>query len=122
MNETTATTSSPVPGETVRIPADDTPWPSPVAAWSALTVLVLATMMNFLDRGVFMLMVESIKHDFELTDVQLGLLLGPAGIIFYVVVGIPLARLVDIYPRKYVLAGGVAITSGLTAVGGLVQN
>ena len=79
-------------------------------------------MMNFLDRGVFMLMVESIKHDFELTDVQLGLLLGPAVIIFYVVVGIPLARLVDIYPRKYVLAGGVAITSGLTAVGGLVQN
>jgi MFS family permease len=98
------------------------PWPKRSSAWFALTVLVLATMMNFLDRGVFMLMVESIKRDFELTDVQLGLLLGPAGIVFYVLVGIPLARLVDIYPRKIVLSVGIVITSGLTAVGGLVQS
>jgi len=51
MNETTATTSSPVPGETVRIPADDTPWPSPVAAWSALTVLVLTRALAVLQFG-----------------------------------------------------------------------
>jgi MFS family permease len=98
------------------------PWPKRSSAWFALTVLVLATMMNFLDRGVFMLMVESIKRDFELTDVQLGLLLGPAGIVFYVLVGIPLARLVDIYPRKIILSVGIVITNGLTAVGGLVQS
>lgn len=98
------------------------PWPSRSFAWFALTVLVLATMMNFLDRGVFILMVESIREDFQLTDVQLGLLLGPAGIVFYVLVGIPLARLVDIYPRKIILSIGIAITSSLTAVGGLVQS
>src|SRR5437763_2886072 len=33
---------------------------------------------------------------------------------FYVLVGIPLARLVDIYPRKYVLAGGITLTGGIT--------
>ncbi|MEJ2088817.1 MAG: MFS transporter, partial [Gammaproteobacteria bacterium] len=101
---------------------DVQPWPRRSAAWFALIVLVLATMMNFMDRGVFMLMVESIKRDFQLTDVELGLLLGPAGIIFYVLVGIPLARLVDIYPRNIVLSVGVMLTSGLTAVGGIVQN
>jgi MFS family permease len=102
--------------------ADEQAWPRRRTAWIALGVLVLATMMNFMDRGVFMLMVESIKHDFELTDVQLGLLLGPAGIIFYVLVGIPLARLVDIYQRNVILSIGVMLTSGLTAVGGIVQS
>jgi MFS family permease len=101
---------------------DDQSWPAQSSAWFALIVLVLATMMNFLDRGVFMLMVESIKRDFELTDVQLGLLLGPAGIVFYVLVGIPLARLVDIYPRKVILSIGIVVTSSLTAVGGIVQT
>ena len=91
-------------------------------AWFAVFIFVLATMMNFLDRGVFMLMVESIKIDYELTDIELGLLMGPAGIIFYVFVGIPLARLVDIYPRNIILSIGLVITSGFTALGGLVQN
>ena len=52
---------------------------------------------------------------------QLGLLLGPAGILFYVFVGIPLARLVDIYPRTIILGIGLVVTSGMTAVGGLAQ-
>ena len=98
------------------------PWPKPSTARIALFIFVLATMMNFLDKGVFGLMVESIKHDFNLTDVQLGILMGPAGIAFYLIVGIPLARLVDIYPRNIILSIGVVITSGLTAVGGLVQT
>ncbi|MES1975227.1 MAG: MFS transporter [Pseudomonadota bacterium] len=97
-------------------------WPSPGAAYYALAVLVLATFLNFLDSTVFMLMVERIKHDFLLSDEQLGWLLGPANIIFYVLVGIPLARLVDIYPRKLVLAGGLLLISTLNAAGGLAQN
>jgi len=98
------------------------PWPKRNTAWYALFLFVLATMMNFLDRGVFNLMIESIKRDFQLSDIQLGLLLGPAGILFYVVVGIPLARLVDIYPRNIILSIGLTLTSGITALGGLVQN
>src|SRR5436853_7776943 len=52
---------------------------------------------------------QHIKGDFHLTDEQLGFLLGPANIVFYVLVGIPLARLVDLYPRKYVLAGATTL-------------
>ncbi|MGE5721538.1 MAG: MFS transporter [Sphingomonadales bacterium] len=98
------------------------PWPRPAVAWYALSLFVLATMMNFMDRGVFTLMIEMIKKDFQLTDVQLGLLLGPAGVLFYLLVGIPLARLVDIYPRNIILAAGLVITNGITALGGIVQN
>jgi MFS family permease len=98
------------------------PWPSPRLAWIALVILTAATMMNFFDLAVFQLMAELIKRDFALTDFELGLLLGPAGILFYVVVGIPLARLVDIYRRNVVLGFGLLVTSGMTAAGGLAQS
>jgi MFS family permease len=97
--------------------ASGQPWPKAWIAWVAL-----ATMMNFADITIFQLMATSIKHDFALTDPQLGLLLGPAGILFYVVVGIPLARLVDIYRRTFILGLGLLVTSGMTALGGFTQS
>jgi MFS family permease len=100
----------------------DQPWPSRKLAWYATVLFTLATMMNFFDIGIFGLMIETIKHDLALTDVQVGLLLGPAGILFYVFVGIPLARLVDIYRRTTILGIGLVITSGMTAVTGLIQT
>ena len=75
-------------------------WPSSGAAYWALTVIVLATFMTFFDAVTFGMLAERIKHDFGLTDSQLGFLAGPASIICYLFVGIPLARLADIYPRK----------------------
>ncbi len=98
------------------------PWPSRRAAYYALLVIILATMLNFLDAQVFGMMAQRIKLDFKLTDEQLGFLIGPANVIFYVLVGIPMARLVDIYPRKIVLAGGIAAIGGITALGGLAQS
>ena len=98
------------------------PWPSNRAAYYALTVIILATMLNFFDAGVFAIMAQRIKVDFHLTDEQLGFLIGPANVVFYVLVGIPMARLVDIYPRKIVLACGIAAIGGITALGGLAQS
>ena len=98
------------------------PWPSRRAAYYALAVIILATMLNFFDAQVFGMMAQRIKIDLHLSDEQLGFLIGPANIIFYVLVGIPMARLVDIYPRKIVLACGVAAIGGITALGGLAQN
>jgi MFS family permease len=98
------------------------PWPSNGAAYYALAVIILATMLNFFDAGVFGIMAQRIKIDFHLTDPQLGFLLGPANVVFYVLVGIPMARLVDTYSRKIVLACGIAAIGGITALGGLAQN
>jgi MFS family permease len=103
-------------------PVSSQPWPRTGVAWLALVLVTLATMMNFADITIFQLMAEPIKHDFALTDQQLGLLLGPAGILFYVVIGIPLARLVDIYRRTFILGLGLVVTSGMTAMGGLTQS
>ncbi len=97
-------------------------WPKSAAGYWALFVIILATFLTFFDQVVFGMLAERIKADFGLTDSQLGFLAGPASIICYLFVGIPLARLADIYPRKYVLAGGVAAIGLITALGGLAQN
>src|SRR5271169_3608923 len=98
------------------------PWPARRAAYYGLLVIILATALNFMDAQIFNMLAGHIKADFHLTDEQLGFLLGPANIVFYVLVGIPLARLVDLYPRKYVLAAGITFIGGITALGGLAQS
>lgn len=118
-------------GPTTALAADDSPsipagaekeWPSTGARYWALAVIIFATFVTFFDQVVFGMLAERIKADFGLSDAQLGFLAGPASIICYLFVGIPLARLADIWPRKYVLAGGVAVVGLVTALGGIAQT
>lgn len=95
---------------------------SMAAAYWALFVIILATFITFFEQVVFAMLAERIKADFGLSDSQLGFLAGPASIICYLFVGIPLARLADIFPRKYVLAGGAAALGVITAMAGFAQN
>lgn len=97
-------------------------WPSQAASWWALLIIILATFLTFFDAVLFSMLAERIKADFGLTDAELGFLAGPASIICYLFVGIPLARLADIYPRKYVLAAGAGLVGMVISLGGLAQN
>lgn len=114
---------SPVAGQaSPAIAGRERVWPSSGAAYWALFVIVLATFLTFFDAVLFGMLAERIKADFGLNDAQLGFLAGPASIICYFFVGIPLARLADIYPRKYVLAAGAGIVGLIVSLGGLAQN
>jgi MFS family permease len=103
-------------------PAKERIWTSTGQAYWGLFIIVFATFLTFFDMIAFGMLAERIKQDFGLTDSQLGFLAGPAGIICYIFVGIPLARLADIYPRKYVLALGAAAVGVIISLGGLAQN
>lgn len=98
------------------------PWPSEKAGFYALFVIIFSSFISFFDQTVFALLAEKMKGSFQISDQVLGFVLGPAGVVAYVIVGIPLARLVDIFPRKYVLSGGIAVLGVITALGGLAQN
>jgi len=98
------------------------PWPSERSGFFALFAIIFATFITFLDQTAFGLLAEKMKHSFQISDFTLGLLLGPVTVVAYVIVGIPLARLVDIYPRKYVLSAGIAALGAIMALGGLAQN
>jgi MFS family permease len=102
--------------------AADQPWPSERAGFFALFAIIFATFVTFLDQTAFGMLAEKMKTSYGISDFKLGLLLGPAAIIAYVFVGIPLARLVDIYPRKYVLSAGIAVLGSIMALGGLAQS
>jgi MFS family permease len=97
-------------------------WPSEKAGYYALFAIIFATFITFFDQTVFAMLAEKMKASFGISDNVLGLLLGPVTVVAYVIVGIPLARLVDIYPRKYVLSLGIAALGTIMALGGLAQN
>jgi MFS family permease len=82
----------------------------------------LATFMTFFDAVVFGMLAESIKKDFGLTDTQLGFLAGPATIICYFFIGIPLGRMADIYPRKFVLSVSAGVVGILIGLSGVAQS
>ena len=97
-------------------------WPSERAGFYALFAIIFATFVTVFDQTVFGMLAEKMKASFGISDATLGFLLGPASVIAYVIVGIPLARLVDIFPRKYVLSGGIALLGSIMALGGLAQS
>jgi len=62
-----------------------TEYPPARQAWYCVFALALAVMVNFLDRGILTLLVEPIKRDLQLTDVQMSLIMGFAFTLFYAV-------------------------------------
>jgi len=102
--------------------------PAPEASHSpgyrryVLILLTLVYALNFVDRQILVILQESIKADMDLSDTQLGLLTGFAFAIFYVSVGIPIARWADVGNRKNIISLAIAVWSGMTALSGLTQN
>ncbi len=103
-------------------PADTRPYPPEKYGWFALFAVIFATFVTFFDQTVFAMLAEKMKGSFQISDSTLGFLLGPVTVIAYVIVGIPLARLVDIFPRKYVLGASIAVLGTIMALGGLAQS
>jgi MFS family permease len=87
-----------------------------------LVMLTLVYVFNFIDRQLIVILQESIKKELKLTDTQLGMLSGFTFAIFYVTLGIPIARLADRTNRKNTVAGSLGLWSIMTALSGLARN
>lgn len=90
--------------------------------WYALAVLTMVYVFSFIDRQILVILQESIKADLELSDTQLGLLSGISFALFYVVLGIPIARYADRGNRRNIVAIALALWSTMTALSGAAQN
>ena len=88
----------------------------------ALGILTFVYVFNFIDRQILVILQESIKADLGLSDTQLGFLSGISFAIFYVTVGIPIARWADKGNRRNIVALAIAIWSFMTAISGAAQN
>ena len=87
----------------------------------ALAVLFLVNVLNFYDRQALGAVLEPLRHEFSLSDTQLGGLVTLFTVVF-AVAGLPLGRLADTRSRRGLLAGGVAVWTGLTALAGLATS
>ncbi|MEM6512014.1 MAG: MFS transporter [Pseudomonadota bacterium] len=79
-------------------------------------------MFNFLDRQILAILLPAIRQEFQASDTVLGLLAGTAFALFYVTLGIPIARLSDRFNRRNMLALALAIWSGMTVLCGQAAN
>ncbi len=91
-------------------------------AWSALGVLVIVYLVNFMDRQLFAVLQESIRTDLNLSDSQLALLGGTMFAVFYATLGIPIAWLGDRTNRVRLIAISCAVWSVFTALSGMANS
>ncbi len=88
-----------------------------------VTLLMLVVyVLNQTDRAIFGFLMEPIKRELELSDSQLGFLAGPALVLFYATVGIPIARFADRSNRVNIIATAVAMWSVVVTLSAAVAS
>jgi MFS family permease len=90
--------------------------------WFVVFALSIASIVSFIDRQVINLLVDPIKADLGLSDVQISLLQGFSFALLYAVFAIPLAWVADRHNRKMVILGGLVCWSVATFSSGLAAG
>jgi MFS family permease len=91
-------------------------------AWYVVLLLTAAQMASFTDRYLPSLLIEPLKADFQLSDYEVGLLLGPAFALFYATVGLPIGWLADRWSRRSILCAGITIWCCMTVASSVVAS
>ncbi|HEY0649546.1 MFS transporter, partial [Phenylobacterium sp.] len=87
-----------------------------------LAMLFLVALFNYIDRSIISILQEPLKADLKLSDTQLGALTGLSFALMYTTMALPIARLADVWNRKRLIAGALAIWSAATAACGLANG
>ncbi|WP_165859628.1 MFS transporter [Tsuneonella suprasediminis] len=97
-------------------------YPSRGVAVAMVTVLAVANIFSFIDRQILSLLIDPIRASLDIDDVQISILIGPVFALFYGVMGIPLGWAVDRFRRTRLAAGGIALWSLMTVLGGFAAS
>ena len=104
------------------MPAGDPAYPDRGRAWWLIAILFLASIVSVLDRGILNIVVDPVRADLSLSDVEISLLQGLAFGLFYATVGVPLGLTADRWSRRGLIIGGVLVWSLATVAGGLASS
>ena len=74
-------------------------------------VLAFAGVVSVLDRTILNVIVDPVRADLGLSDVQISVLQGLAFGLFYATVGLPLGLTVDRYARRSLVIAGIIVWS-----------
>ena len=95
--------------------------PKKNTALFSVLVLFAVNILNFYDRHVPGALVEPMRKEFHLSDMQIGLL-GSVFIWLYAIMGVPLGRIADSGSRKKLLGWGLVVWASLTASAAIATN
>lgn len=90
--------------------------------WYVLGVLFLVTLFNVADRNIVHTLFEPIRKEFGASDTQMGLLVGLNFAVVHIMASLGIARLADRSVRRSIVAVGLFVWSGLTALSGLATS
>lgn len=85
-------------------------------------LLFLVAILSYIDRQIFTLFQDDIKHELGFDDGQLGLLTGISFAAFYTLAAFPIARYSDRGDRRLVITLSVIVWSAATAICGLAHS
>lgn len=98
------------------------PYPRPGIAWYSVILLALLYWLSILDRTIISLLVDPIKADIGISDVQFGMLHGLAFAVTFSLFGLIAGSLADRFNRRLIVFLSVTVWSLATAACGLAQN
>ena len=102
------------------------PGPRPPAVslrpWISLGLLAAGYTLSFIDRTAVSVVQDKIKSELQLSDWQLGLMIGPAFAVFYSFSSVPLARIAELRNRSTILSVCILVWSAMTMACGLAQS
>ncbi len=92
------------------------------AAWRLLAFLTLLNVLNFVDRTLITSLAPLLIADLGLSRAQIGLLAGFGFVFFYSFIGLFLGLAADRWRRIPLVATGLALWSGMTALSGVARS
>jgi MFS family permease len=105
----------------IEIPAADDA-PVSRSAWRLLVFLTGLNILNFVDRMLITALAPLLIADLGLNKAKIGLLAGFGFVFFYTFVGLFLGLAADRYKRIPLVAAGLALWSGMTALSGFARS
>ncbi len=99
----------------------DIPYPNRKYAWFVVFVLIIASLIAFIDRQVVAIVVDPMKEDLGVGDTEIGWLYGVFAL-FYAFAALPIASLADKKSRKHIIAIGIFLWSLMTIACGLTRG
>lgn len=97
-------------------------YPSASIGWFSAALLAFMYWLSVLDRTIISLLVDPIKQDLGITDVQFGMLHGLAFAVTFSIFGLAAGTLADRYNRRMIIFISVTVWSLATAACGMAQN
>ena len=85
-------------------------------------MMVLLYFINYADRTLANALLEKIKETYQVSDIYMGFVIGPAFAFVYCLAAIPIARLADKHNRVRIIAIGAVIWSLFTMLSGLAKT